>query len=147
MPGITINYLAVVVAALASFVIGGLWYSPLLLGKPWSKLMGFGHKTKQEMDEMRKKAAPAYAASLVGSLLMAYVLAHFIAYMRMLDLGGNANFLTGALTAFWIWLGFIAPVMFTAVLFASKSVKLWLIDTGYQLVSMLAMGAILAAWV
>ena len=144
---ITLNYWAILVAALVSFVIGGFWYSPLFMGKPWMKLMGIEHKSKQEMEAMRKKAMPAYVGSLVGSLLMAYVLAHFVEYMRLLDYEGDANAFMGVMTGFWIWLGFIAPVMFTAVLFANKPVKLWLIDTGYQLASMLAMGAILAAWI
>lgn len=142
-PVASLNYLAIVVSVIASFAIGFLWYSPILFGKPWMKLMGIDPHDKTKMEKMKKTAGPAYMASIVGTILMAYVMAHFIYYVFDYKVLKTTD---GLVMAFWIWLGFVAPVMFTEVLFGGKSVKLWLINTSYQLATLLITGAILATW-
>ena len=138
---VTINYLAILAVAVEVMVIGMVWYSRAVFGKKWTHLMGIKCDTKEDLKEMQKKAMPAMMASLVGSLVMAYVLVHFIQY------AGAKTAMQGALTGFWLWLGFVAPVQLTDVMFGRKKLLLWYINTGYQLVTLLIAGAILAAWV
>ncbi len=80
----------------------------------------------------------------VGSLLMAFVLAHALIfasnYLKIFDVSAG---LTGA---FWKWLGFIAPVTLGSVLWEGKSWKLWFLNNGYYLLSLIVMGVILAVW-
>ena len=74
-----INVWAALVAALATMVIGFLWYSPLLFARPWMVLMGYDPNDKAKLAEMQKSAGPMYAMSLVASLLSAAVLGKIIA--------------------------------------------------------------------
>ena len=74
------------------------------------------------------------------SLLLAYVLAHFVKFT------GAETARTGAFTAFWLWLGFVLTTGLETVIFEQRPVGLFLINNGYHLVGMLGMGALLAAW-
>ncbi len=136
----TINYLAVLVSAIASMIIGFLYYSPLVVGKQWLKLMNI-KMTPKGVKAAQKGMAGLMALSFVCTLIMAVSLA----YLRFVigTLGVIEGFALGA----FVWLGFVAPVQYTSVIFAKKPFSLFLIDTGYQLTSLLAMGAILALWV
>ncbi|HYU64967.1 MAG TPA: DUF1761 domain-containing protein, partial [Candidatus Paceibacterota bacterium] len=72
MPQVTLNYWAILVAAVAQMVIGALWYGPLF-GKMWM------HLTHRTMDDMKgQSAGSAYAMGFVVALVSAYVLAHFV---------------------------------------------------------------------
>ncbi len=133
----TINYLAVVVAALATFLIGALWYSPLLFAKQWMKAHGY---SEEKLKEMQKSALPAYLVSLASYFVMAYVLAVFIVNMNITGAGD------GMTVGFLAWLGFAATIGLTANMFSEKKIATYYIDASYQLVYLLAMGAILGAW-
>lgn len=124
---ISINYLAVFVAALSSMILGSLWYGPIF-GKPWMKMMGMNQKDVKSVpsSEMGK----LYGIQFVGSLVMAYVLAKT----------------AGLLSPFWIWVGFIAPVTLTTVLWEGKPWKLWLLNNGYFLLLLILMNFILSLW-
>ena len=136
---IQVNYLAVIAAGIVSMVLGFLWYSPAVLGKPWMKEKGISAETlKKEQKEMGKW----YGVSFVFSLIMAYVLFHVMA--MAMNFFHYTRLSTGLSSAFWMWLGFIMPVQATATIFGGKNFKLFGIDTGYQLVSILAMGVVLA---
>ncbi len=135
-----VNLLAVLACAVAGIVVGFVWYSPALFAKPWMVLMGYDPNDKAKIAEMQKSAGPSYAMSMVASLLTAFVL-------------GKISSVAGATTAFdglkigmVVWLGFVTTVQFTNALFSHQRNKLYLINTGYQLVCYLAMGAILGAW-
>lgn len=140
MPMHSLNWLAILVAAVASMILGFLWYSPLLFAKAWAREMGYDLNDKAKMEEMRKSAGPAYAGSLAASLLSSFTLALILHGMRAESL----HF--GMMASFHIWLGFVATVQFTGALFAKQSMKLFAINTGYQLVCYLVMGAILVLW-
>ena len=135
-----INFLAIFIAAIATMVVGFLWYSPLLFAKPWMREMGYDPADQAKVKEMQKNAGPAYGASFVASLISAFILALFFHWLHVSDVH------YGLLVAFHVWLGFVATVQLTGVLFMKQSWKLFAINTGYQLVCYLAMGAILAAW-
>jgi uncharacterized protein DUF1761 len=135
-----INLWSVLAAAVATMVLGFLWYSPLLFAKPWMVLMGYDPEDKAKLAEMQKGAGKMYGMSFVASLVSAAVLAKIIAITTV----NSALF--GMKVGFAVWLGFVTTVQLTNVLFAKQPAKLYLINTGYQLVCYLAMGAILAAW-
>jgi hypothetical protein len=136
----SLNWLAILVAAISTMVVGFLWYSPLLFAKPWMREMGYDPNDKAKTDEMKKSAGPAYAGSLVASLISSFTLALILHGLRAEDL----HF--GIMASFHIWLGFVATVQFTGALFMKQSMKLFAINTGYQLVCFLVMGTILTVW-
>jgi uncharacterized protein DUF1761 len=135
-----LNLLAVLVAAISTMVVGFVWYSPILFAKPWMREMGYDPNDKSRVQEMQKSAGPAYLGSFVASLVSAFVLALFLHQMRAQSLG------LGLLVGSHVWLGFVATVQLTGVLFMKQSMKLFAINTGYQLVCYLVMGAILGVW-
>ena len=134
---VVINYVAVLVAAVASMVIGGLWYSPLLFGKQWMKMMNIDPK---DASKMKHEAKKSYALGFVSSLVMSYVLAHFVDYTAATTAVG------GLQLGFWVWLGFTATLQFGSVLWEGKSWNLFLLNTANSLVTLLAMAVILAVW-
>jgi hypothetical protein len=135
-----VNLWAVLVAALATMVVGFLWYSPMLFAKPWMVLMGYDPNNKEKIAEMQKSAGPSYAMSLVASLLAAFVLGKLIA------VSGAVTAVNGLKIGLVVWLGFVTTVQFTNALFSRQRNRLYMINTGYQLVCYVAMGAILGAW-
>jgi len=135
---VTVNYWAVLVAAIVSFVIGWVWHSPILFGKMWMKLSNIDQK---KINEQKKKGmGSAIFFQFVATLLMAYVLKYVVAN------AGASTALDGALTGIWLWLGFVATTMIGMVLWEGKPFKLYLINAGRVLAGMIAMGAILAVW-
>ncbi len=137
---VPVNYLAIFIAAVGSMVIGYLWYGPLF-GKMWMKEMGI---SKEKMTKAMKKNMATYGLMFVGSLVMALVLARATvfasAYLRVNGLSA------GLMSGFWNWLGFVAPVTLGSLLWEGKSIKLWILNNGYYLVTLLVMGAIIAVW-
>jgi hypothetical protein len=134
------NLLAVLVAAISTMVVGFLWYSPMLFAKPWMREMGYDPENKAKTKEMQKSAAPAYLGSFITSLVSAFILALFFHWLHVQSLN------LGLLVAFHVWLGFVATVQLTGALFMKQSMKLFAINTGFQLACYLAMGAILTVW-
>jgi multidrug transporter EmrE-like cation transporter len=130
---IVVNYWAVLVAALANFVLGWIWYGPLF-GKQWMKLTGM-KPSEQDKKDLPKNSV----VMLVSSLIMAYVLLHFTAASESLNMALE--------WAVWLWLGFIATVTLGGVLWKREPVALWTLDNGYRLLSLLFMTAILYSWV
>jgi hypothetical protein len=135
-----VHLLPVLVAAIATMVVGFLWYSPLLFAKPWMVLMGYDPEDKSRLEEMRKGVGQSYAISFVASLVSAFVLA------KIIEITTVNSALYGMKIGFAVWLGFVTTVQLTGVLFAKQPFKLYAINTGYQLVCYLVMGAILAVW-
>ena len=135
-----VNLWAVLVAAVATMVVGFLWYSPFLFARPWMLAMGYDPDNKAKLDEMRKSAGKSYALSFVASLVAAFVLG------KIIDVATVDSALYGMKIGFAVWLGFVTTVQLTAKLFGNQPTKLYLINTGYQLVCYLVMGAILAVW-
>ena len=140
MEFMSVNLWSVLVAAIATMAIGFLWYSPILFARPWMVLMGYDPDDKAKLAEMQKGAGKLYVISFVASLVAAFVLSKII-----FGLAINSA-LYGLKVGFAVWLGFVATVQLTDSLFSKKPAKLFLINTGYQLVCYLAMGAIIGAW-
>ena len=129
----TINWLAVLVAGISAFVIGGVWYSPALFGRAW---MSENHLTTEDVQKGNK--AKIFGWTLVLSLIMAANLAMFL---NTPDVDLSMGILYGFLTGIWIFCG-IAIVG----LFELKSARYIFINGGYMLIALSLMGAILGAW-
>lgn len=131
---IPINYLAVLVSALASIVLGFIWYSPQVYGKRWMKLTGL------TQEELRKESMMRiYIFSFVAVFVMAWMLARFIHYAQAFSL------INGIKTGVWAWIGFVAPTTLINYLLAKKPFKLYLVDAGYYLAALMVMGAIIVS--
>ena len=139
MDSIQLNYWAILAGAVSNMIIGSLWYSPMLLGNMWIQAMGWS----PEVMEQKKRDTnmwKSYGGMFVGALVMAYVLAHFVWYMNVRTFGDAFAL------AFWLWLGFIATVNVGGVLFEGRPWKLFWINAGYNLVSLVVMAVILGLW-
>jgi len=139
-----INYLAVVVAAVAYFILGWLWYSPLMFGKVWMELMGIKMPSEAERKKMMAKMWKSMIVAFVASLLTAMCMAHMVqsgsAFYKVTGLEA------GLRAGFWIWLGFIVTSQINSVLWERRPFKLYLINIGHYLVGYLILGSILALW-
>lgn len=123
------NWLAVLVAAVSGFLVGGLWYGPLF-GKAWMAERGFTEEDAKSAP-MARIYGGAFALNLVSAIFLAHLLRHFAT-------GWNEVMMISSGVA----LGFIIPAIGTNYLFSLASMKLFLIDAGYWLVFYLAMGLV-----
>jgi hypothetical protein len=129
-----INFLAVFVAAVAVIVIGFFWYSPLLFSAAW--IQGHGY-TQAQMDAMKGELGRIYGIIFLSIMVMGTVLYGLLGRMGINSAAGGARL--GAV----IWLGFAATLGLMAHLYTQAPFSLYLIDAGYQLVYITAMGGIL----
>lgn len=138
MSPVDVQWPAVLVAAALNMVLGSLWYGPLF-GKPWMKSMGWD-PNQPMTPEKRKAGNRAMMWVIPVSLLTAYVLAHFVDYTA------SVTWRDGAVTGFWLWLGFQLTLLVQEVLFSGKKKQTLYINASYQLAALMLMGAILASW-
>jgi membrane-associated HD superfamily phosphohydrolase len=129
-----VNWLAVVAAALSTFVLGGLWYSPALFGRAWMA------EANLSQEQLRNgKMAKIFVSSFVFSLLMSANLAMFLAEPKTTaSWGATAGFLAG--------FGWVALGIAIISLFERRSWKYIFINAGYMTVAFVLMGLILGAW-
>jgi len=133
---ITVNFIAVIVATVAAFLVGALWYGPLF-GKEWKRLMGF---SDEAMRSMKMTPFQAMAGGFVATLVLTFVLANLMAMTLTVTVGA-------ALTlAMWIWIGFVATIMSNMVWYESRPMKLYFINASHYLVALLVAAFVLAWW-
>ena len=126
-----VNWLAIVVAALAGFVIGGVWYGPVM-GKKWVGAVGL------DVEQIKQgNMGLIYGGAFAFSLLASWTLAHtFATYAQDLSIPVKV------MTASGVALGFIVPAIGTNYLFSHKRKALFFIDAGYWLLFYTAMGLV-----
>jgi hypothetical protein len=129
-----INWLAIIVAAILNFVLGGLWYSTLLFGKAWQT------ENKLSDEDLKKgNMARIFGFSFLWSVIMAVNLGMFLADPGTDVVWGlSAGFLTG--------FGWVSMAIFTIGLFERRSTRYMLINAGYMTVSFSVMGLVIGAW-
>lgn len=128
-----VNLIAVLIAAALYMIVGMLWYSQAVFGNIWMTLIG---KTSEEL----KNNSKGYIVSTFSAIIASFVLACIIKSV-------NANnFLLGIQVGVFVSLGFVATSALTNYTFAGKSLKLYLIDYGYHIVSIIIMSAFLGIW-
>lgn len=131
---LNVNWIAVIISAVVATAIGFAWYSPLFFATQWMKLSGL---TKEKVAANNKNMPLTYGIQIASSVVAAYVLSVFISYT------GAVSIFEGAKIGLWVWLGFVATVMLSTVLYEGKSWTLYFINAGYQLVVFVVMGALL----
>jgi hypothetical protein len=127
-----INWLAVVVAAVSAFIVGGLWYGPIF-GKAWMAEMGFSEEDLKEAN-----MAKIYGIAFVLEFIIALQLALFLSHG-----GEQPSVGMGAAYGFHIGFFFIALSMGVNALFSRTSLKLWFINSFYFVILLTLMGVIL----
>lgn len=132
---LTLNYMAIVTATIASFALGWIWYSPMLFSKLYMK-----EAKMKEADMKHGNMGFLFLQNFLVTLVMAYVLAHFV------DYAGASDWQGGAVSGFWIWLGFVATISYGRVIWAHESLTMFALNAGFHLVELLMMGAIIAGW-
>jgi hypothetical protein len=125
-----IEFSTIIIAALASFVVGMLWYSPLLFLKPWKRHMKIGASDEKKFKEKGMKSV--MIIGFLSDILMAY------GFSLLLALAIASPFYV----AFVTWLGFVLVVMISSTIYENKPWPLLIINSGYRLVSMMAMAVV-----
>jgi hypothetical protein len=128
-----LNYLAVVAAAASGFIIGGVWYSPVLFGNFWMKAVGLSPEAMNN-----RKMGMVFAASFALLLLISFNLAAFLAGPPNLAWGVTAGALAG--------IGWVAAGFGITYLFEARPLKLFFVNAGYHAVTFMVMGGILGVW-
>lgn len=134
MTVMTINWLAVIAAALSTFILGGLWYSPVLFGKVWMKENHFSSENPPGRSLIR-----IFIYSFIWALVMSLDLAVYLNDQ-------NTNAVWGAAAGFLAGFGWVAMSIFIIGLFERKSTRYMLINAGYMILSFVLMGLIIGAW-
>jgi hypothetical protein len=129
-----VNWLAVVIAAIAYVVIGTVWYLPTVFGNRWAALTG--------RDIAARPAPTVYVIGLIGALITAYVLA--LVGAVVVQAKGPVSLVDGIVIGIVVWAGFQATSQAVGGVFEGRSWTLWAINAGNGLVSFAVMGAILA---
>ncbi len=130
----TLNWAAIVAATIAGFLIGGLWYSPLLFAKAWMKENGF---TEEGMKN--SNMGKIFGLTFLFSFIMAFNLAMFLNDSKTdAAWGATAGFLAG--------FGWVAMAIFINGQFERKTTRYMLINAGYMTVTLTVMGLILGVW-
>lgn len=133
-----VNWIAILVCGVAYMGIGFLWYGPLF-AKPWMKLVGL---TKKDIDKSMKEGSmpKTYGASFISALVTAYVTNILVVMLNVTDVG------SAVALAVMLWLGYVAATYATQVLYEYKPFKLYLINVGYYLVTIVLTAVILTIW-
>lgn len=132
----SINWLAVLVAAIVRIVVGSVWFSPIAFVKPWQQLTGV------TPESMQRGLVRAIVIDFILSLVMAFVLYHAVMYAT----GMAPSILSGATVGLLNWLGFVLATHLPLWAYENRPLKLISIGTGSNLVSMILMGALFGVW-
>ncbi len=127
---VSINWLAVGVATILAFVLGGLWYSPALFGKVWQTDTGLTDDVLKQ-----RSMAKVFGVSFLLELLIFINMAYFLGPAADLTFGLTAGFATG--------FGFIAMALGVTYVFEGKPLRLFLVDAGYHVVACTIGGAVI----
>ena len=132
------NWLAIIVAAIAYFALGSVWFS-VLFGKQWMALNNIPEPTPEKKEEMKKMMAPLMIKTFLMGVVMAIVVGIMV---KGFEIG---NCVPGiklglALSA----IGVIPLVM--ADMYLMKPLKLWFIDAGYHIIGIVLMSIIISVW-
>jgi len=127
-----VNWLAIVIAAIANMIVGFLWYGTWAFGKSWMTLSG------RTMGEgFPAGPGPLYAMTAAAAIVQAITMSWFVS-----QTGANSG-AAGAIIGLYVGLGFVATAMFAEVLFAGRHPRLYAITAGYSVVAAIVQGMII----
>ena len=134
-----INMVAILIAVVANFILGYLWFSPLF-GKAWAKEMGMDMSVKPPTSVMVR----GMIFMVIGNFFLAYVFAHNIAAWSFVPGMDKMSVpLQIANSTVFTWLGFYLPMDLSSVAWENKSWKLFFINTGYHFMMLLVASVII----
>jgi uncharacterized membrane protein YagU involved in acid resistance len=136
-----INYLAVLVAALAAFIIGFLMHGPIA-GKLWMRLADIHPTGNEKMSDMYGKMFWNLAVNIVT----AYALAVVYLFASTSPYASTSHIWTGIVCGFLVWLGFLATATSIDTIWMGKPFTLWFFEFWSSFIVMLSMGAIIGAF-
>lgn len=129
-----LNYWAVLLATVASFLFGGVWYG--MLGKPWLAALG---KTEDEIGRAGRSLSQLFSLTILAELVMAFVLAGFIGHLGV----GQVTLRNGLVSGAFAWLGFVLTTLVVNHGYQGSKWGLTLVDGGHWLGVLLIQGAII----
>lgn len=138
MTSIHLNYWAVTVAAVATFMLGSLWYTALF-GKLWQRLHGYSDEKVKAMQQARLPAV-FFSVMLVSYFVLA------LAVGVVFSLAGIQSAVGGAALGLTLWLGLSAAIGATEHVASDRPIGVYLIDRSYQLLSLVMIGVIIGTW-
>lgn len=133
-----VNFWAVLVSAIASMIIGSIWYGPLF-GKMFMDAMGMKEWTSRERLKMKDRMIISYIGQFLASLVMFYMLAGLIVGFDHLSVIGGIE------TALLVWIGFVVPLKIGDAIWGGKMTLFWL-GIGDMLIILVVSGIIIGAW-
>lgn len=125
------NYLAILVASIAAFLLGWLWYMPFF-GDMWKKLT----KVKENKEGMGLTMLLGFITTLITAIVLSIIM----------QAAGMNNPVLGIIAGLLLWFGFVGPYTFSRVLYEKSPMTLWIINNGYALASLMIMGLIIGLW-
>jgi hypothetical protein len=128
------NYAAVVVAAIAYWMLGAVWYG-VLFSKPWMELEHMSMEQAKSMNPVLP-----YVITLLLNLVIAYVVAQICVWRNANTVG------RGAAVGVLLWVGIVGPITFTTYMYEMRPHLLFAINEFYPLAGLVLMGAILGTW-
>ena len=132
-----VNNVAVLVSGVVIFLLGGLWYSPVLFARQWVAMIG---KPSEELRANAGNIPTSYVFVFLCGLVTAWVMALVVGNFA------TASAIDGAVIGALCWFGFAGATSFGTAIFSGKPKALWLIDSGFNLAGFVIVGVILAAW-
>lgn len=137
-----INFPAVAVCVVLSFILGFAWYGAIFT-RPWTKEMGYDPNMQPDKKQMMK----GVLVSIIGNFLFVWMLAFYLGGWKYFPNSNEMRTTSFAInSALSVWLGFFVPVHLSKVVWERHSWKLFFINSGYNLASAILVALILAYW-
>ena len=130
-----INFPALLASGAFLWLLGALWYSPMLFAKPWMALLGLSRDNPN-----KKSLVPGMIASFICDVILAFILDHLVLW------SAASTFGWGAMVGFIAWVGFFAAPNLPQGIYENRPFELFAINNGYWLVGLPIVGGILAIW-
>lgn len=136
----SVNWIAVVLGAVANMLLGWAWYSPMLFGKKWAILIGSPMEDTAAWEARKAGMRKIYGVTFVAAIVMSFVMNWLVQALNVFTVGDAIQ------TAVLLWLGLVGATSLSGILFEKRPVALWAINTGYTLVSFIIVSLIAIFW-
>ena len=137
----SVDWLAVAIGTISAFLVGSIWFSPKTFFPVWWKALG---KEAGGDPGAGQSMGVVFGLTALGALVQAFVLALVVGVIR--SSGTDVNFLGGALVGALMGVGFVAAPALGHRLFGQQGLKVWAIESGGDILGLIAMGAVIGAF-